>query len=110
MVRACRYHYNVSTARLDTHISVGKNDNLVITAVSSYNDLWVVVMDADPRVKDQRHVVTDNSHLHGTRPSESCATELLPRDWISQYWDRGYFITSFAGGALFIQHHAGLGL
>ncbi|KAK9804096.1 hypothetical protein WJX73_007044 [Symbiochloris irregularis] len=92
-----RYHYNVSTTRLDTHISVGRADNLVITAVASYNELWLVVMDADPRVKDQRHIVTDNSHLRTSRPSESCATELLPREWISQYWDRGYFITAIAG-------------
>ena len=93
----CRYHYNVSTQRLDTHITVGRQDSLVITAIAAYNELWLVVMDADPRVKDQRHIVTDNGHLRGARPSETYATELLPREWISQLWDRGYFITALAG-------------
>lgn len=105
-----RYHYNVSTTRLDTHISCGRSDNLIISACASHNDLWVIVMDADQRCKDQRHMVTDNSHLQGVRPSETGATELLPREWISQLWDKGYFITAFAGALLPADCHAVLRL
>ena len=46
----CRYHYNVSTQRLDTHISYGVRDKLTISSVTSYSNLWAVVMDCDTQV------------------------------------------------------------
>ena len=47
----CRYHYNVSSARLDTHIGYGSRDKLTISSLASYQNMWAVVMDCDPQVR-----------------------------------------------------------
>ena len=47
----CRYHYNVSSQRLDTHISYGIKDKLTMSSVASYSNMWAVVMDCDPQVR-----------------------------------------------------------
>ena len=41
-----RYHYNVSTARLDVHVNKGRADGLHVSSVGSSGDLWAVIMDA----------------------------------------------------------------
>lgn len=51
----CRYHYNVSSARLDTHIGYGSRDKLTISSLASYTNMWAVVMDCDPQVRLQQH-------------------------------------------------------
>ena len=55
-----RYHYNVSSQRLDTHINYGSTDNLSISSVTTYNNLWAVVMDCDPAVAHQRYLLASS--------------------------------------------------
>ena len=54
---ANRYHYNVSSQRLDTHINYGSTDSLSISSVATYNNLWAIVMDCDPAVANQRYLL-----------------------------------------------------
>lgn len=42
----CRYHYNVSDARLQQHIDKGYEDGLYISCVASSANLWALIMDA----------------------------------------------------------------
>lgn len=42
----CRYHYNVSDARLSQHIEKGNEDGLYISSVASCQSVWALIMDA----------------------------------------------------------------
>ena len=41
-----RYHYNVSTCRLDVHVTKGRADGLHVSSVGAAGELWAVIMDA----------------------------------------------------------------
>ena len=49
----CRYHYNVSMDRLNTHVAKGYAENLHITSVAACGNLWAVIMDAGTRFTAQ---------------------------------------------------------
>ncbi|KDD76924.1 hypothetical protein H632_c65p1 [Helicosporidium sp. ATCC 50920] len=80
-----RYHYNVNAARLDVHIAKGYEDGLSISAVCAYNDLWAIIMDAGASLAGQVYHVAPGG--------------FLPKEWIMEQWDRGYYITAAAGAA-----------
>ena len=79
-VVAGRYHYNVSSQRLDTHINYGSTDNLSISSVTTYNNLWAVVMDCDPAVAHQRYLLASSQVLldaqHSGFPMPSLHSDL----------------------------------
>eukprot|EP00877_Chromochloris_zofingiensis_P010070 jgi/Chrzof1/5316/Cz15g21270.t1 len=78
-----RYHYNVTTARLLVHVQKGWEEGLYISCVGSCSDLWAVVMDASTGYTQQIYRVHYNS--------------FLPKEWIMEKWDEGYYITSVSG-------------
>lgn len=81
-----RYHYNVSNHRLDVHVAKGYADGLYISSVCACCELWAVIMDAGTGYTDQVYKVAPRA--------------FLPKDWIMEQWDRGYYITAIAGMCL----------
>jgi hypothetical protein len=80
-----RYHYNVSSARLSLHLAKGYDDGLRVSCACACADLWAVVMDAGTGYSAQVY--------------HTAAKAFLPKDWVTEHWDRGYYITSVAGSA-----------
>ncbi|KAL4442959.1 hypothetical protein ABPG77_008450 [Micractinium sp. CCAP 211/92] len=78
-----RYHYNVSNHRLDVHVSKGFDDGLYISSVCACGDLWAIIMDAGTGFSQQVYRVAQRS--------------FLPKDWIMEQWDKGFYITAIAG-------------
>eukprot|EP00195_Chlamydomonas_chlamydogama_P005702 CAMPEP_0202899676 /NCGR_PEP_ID=MMETSP1392-20130828/7848_1 /ASSEMBLY_ACC=CAM_ASM_000868 /TAXON_ID=225041 /ORGANISM="Chlamydomonas chlamydogama, Strain SAG 11-48b" /LENGTH=707 /DNA_ID=CAMNT_0049585925 /DNA_START=147 /DNA_END=2270 /DNA_ORIENTATION=+ len=78
-----RYHYNVNTQRLLVHVQKGWEDGLFITSVASCSNLWAIVMDAGSEYSQQIYKVHLNS--------------FLPKDWIMEKWEEGYYITCISG-------------
>ena len=78
----CRYHYNVADARVEQHISKGLEDGLQVTAVACCNDLWALIMDASAVYSEQVFTISP---------------EFLPKDWILERWEEGFYITCMAG-------------
>lgn len=72
----------MSGHRLDVHVAKGVADGLYISSVGCAGDLWAVIMDA------------------GTGFAAQCYTvqpAFLPKEWVMERWDQGYYITSVAG-------------
>jgi serine/threonine protein kinase len=80
-----RYHYNVSSARLALHLAKGYDDGLRVSCACACADLWAVVMDAGTGYSAQVY--------------HTAAKAFLPKDWVTEHWDRGYYITAVAGSA-----------
>ncbi len=79
-----RYHYNVSANRLEFHVNKGLADGLYISAVACCGDLWAVIMDAG---------------TNHTAQTWTVEPEFLPKKWVMQQWDQGYYITTVAGAS-----------
>ena len=80
---SCRYHYNVGSTRLDVHVKKGLADGLYISSVGCASDLWGIIMDAGTGF---------NSQLYRVVPDA-----FLPKEWIMEKWDQGFYITAVAG-------------
>jgi serine/threonine protein kinase len=80
-----RYHYNVSNQRLDVHVAKGFEDGLRISSVCACGELWALIMDAGTGFSAQVY--------------RSSPRAFLPKDWILEQWDLGYYITAVAGAA-----------
>jgi hypothetical protein len=80
-----RYHYNVSTLRLETHLVKGFTEGLFISNVACCGELWAVIMDAGDSFTRQVYTVAERA--------------FLPKDWILEQWNLGYYITSVAGAS-----------
>ena len=78
-----RYHYNVSGSRLEVHVRKGYDDGLYISSVASAEGLWAVIMDAGTRFCQQCYHIAPAS--------------FLPKAWIMEKWDLGFYITAIAG-------------
>lgn len=72
----------MSGHRLDVHVQKGMSDGLYISCVGCAGDLWAVIMDAGTGFNGQTYTVQDS---------------FLPKEWIMEKWDQGYYITSVAG-------------
>lgn len=81
-----RYHYNVGSTRLDVHVKKGLADGLYISSVGCASDLWGIIMDAGTGFTQQLYRVVPDA--------------FLPKDWIMEKWDLGYYITAVAGQPL----------
>ena len=77
-----RYHYNVANSRIEQHVDKGNDDGLFISSVSCAQELWALIMDAGTGFNAQ---------------SWELSTQFLPKDWILEQWDDGYYITALAG-------------
>lgn len=78
-----RYHYNVRHDRISQHVDKGNDDNLYISSVACSQELWALIMDAGTGFTNQ---VWDYS-----------PNQFLPKDWIVEQWEDGYYITCLAG-------------
>ncbi len=77
-----RYHYNVANSRVEQHIKKGNDDGLFVSSVSCAQELWALIMDAGTGYSAQMW---------------NLSTQFLPKEWILEQWDEGYYITSLAG-------------
>lgn len=80
-----RYHYNVANGRLDVHVSKGFDDDLYISAVCAAGELWAIIMDAGTKFTSQVYHIAPR--------------QFLPKEWILEQWDKGYYITAVAGSS-----------
>ncbi|KAK9908618.1 hypothetical protein WJX75_000528 [Coccomyxa subellipsoidea] len=80
-----RYHYNVANTRVDQHVDKGNDDGLYISSVACCHELWALIMDAGTGFAAQ---VYELSSMH-----------FLPKDWIMERWEEGFYITAMAGSA-----------
>eukprot|EP01023_Acetabularia_acetabulum_P005347 TRINITY_DN12181_c0_g1_i4.p1 TRINITY_DN12181_c0_g1~~TRINITY_DN12181_c0_g1_i4.p1 ORF type:complete len:315 (-),score=36.10 TRINITY_DN12181_c0_g1_i4:141-1085(-) len=80
-----RYHYNVGTQRLEVHVQRGYEDGLRICAVCACGELWAVIMDAGTNFTNQVYTVQPG--------------KFLPKDWIIERWEAGFYITAVAGSS-----------
>ncbi|EIE25099.1 MUT9-related serine/threonine protein kinase [Coccomyxa subellipsoidea C-169] len=80
-----RYHYNVANTRVDQHVEKGNDDGLYISSVACCHELWALIMDAGTGFAAQ---VYELSSMH-----------FLPKDWIMERWEEGFYITAMAGSA-----------
>ncbi|KAK9818133.1 hypothetical protein WJX72_007616 [[Myrmecia] bisecta] len=78
-----RYHYNVGATRMEVHVKKGLSDGLFISAVGCAADLWALIMDAGTGFTAQIYKVSHNL--------------FLPKEWIVEQWDAGFYITAVAG-------------
>lgn len=85
MLHPCRYHYNVGSTRLDVHVKKGLSDGLYISSVGCASDLWGIIMDAGTGFNQQLYRVVPDA--------------FLPKEWIMEKWDLGFYITAVAGVA-----------
>ena len=77
-----RYHYTVANSRIEQHVDKGNDDGLFISSVSCAQELWALIMDAGTGFNAQVWELS---------------TQFLPKDWILEQWDDGYYITALAG-------------
>lgn len=77
-----RYHYNVANSRIAQHVDKGNDDGLFISSVSCASELWALIMDAGTGFSAQIW---------------NLSAQFLPKDWILEQWDDGYYITALAG-------------
>mmetsp|Transcript_9700 Transcript_9700/g.11243 ORF Transcript_9700/g.11243 Transcript_9700/m.11243 type:complete len:750 (-) Transcript_9700:568-2817(-) len=94
-----RYDYNVSSANINRHISKGNSDGLYISSVacsheprpsnqdvnkSTFSELWALIMDAGTGFTHQTFFLSE---------------QFLPKNWIVEQWEEGYYISALAGSA-----------
>eukprot|EP00197_Chlamydomonas_leiostraca_P009732 CAMPEP_0202867016 /NCGR_PEP_ID=MMETSP1391-20130828/8482_1 /ASSEMBLY_ACC=CAM_ASM_000867 /TAXON_ID=1034604 /ORGANISM="Chlamydomonas leiostraca, Strain SAG 11-49" /LENGTH=691 /DNA_ID=CAMNT_0049547011 /DNA_START=185 /DNA_END=2258 /DNA_ORIENTATION=+ len=77
-----RYHYNVANSRVEQHVEKGNDDGLYISSVACCQELWALIMDAGTGFTAQVYNLTQ---------------QFLPKEWIMEKWEEGYYITAMAG-------------
>lgn len=77
-----RYHYNVANGRVAQHVEKGNDDGLFISSVACCQELWALIMDAGTGFTAQVYELS---------------TQFLPKEWIMEKWEEGYYITAMAG-------------
>jgi serine/threonine protein kinase len=77
-----RYHYNVANNRVAQHVDKGNEDGLFISSVACCQDLWALIMDAGTGFSQQVYTLNP---------------QFLPKDWIMEKWEEGFYITAMAG-------------
>eukprot|EP00877_Chromochloris_zofingiensis_P013793 jgi/Chrzof1/8668/Cz03g19130.t1 len=77
-----RYHYNVANTRVEQHVEKGNDDGLYISSVACCQELWALIMDAGTGFTAQVY---------------SLSNQFLPKEWIMEKWEEGYYITAMAG-------------
>lgn len=80
-----RYHYNVRHDRIAQHVDKGNDDTLYISSVACSQELWALIMDAGTGFTAQVWEYSQN--------------QFLPKDWIVEQWEDGYYITCLSGSA-----------
>lgn len=79
-----RYHYNVANTRVEQHVEKGNEDGLHISSVACCQELWALIMDAGTGFNAQVY---------------DLSTQFLPKEWIMEKWEDGFYITAMAGSA-----------
>ena len=73
----------MGSTRLDVHVKKGLADGLYISSVGCASDLWGIIMDAGTGFSNQLYRVVPEA--------------FLPKEWIMEKWDLGFYITAVAG-------------
>lgn len=68
--------------RVNQHVEKGNLDGLFISSVACCSELWALIMDAGTTFTAQVY---------------NLSQQFLPKDWIMERWEEGYYITSMAG-------------
>lgn len=84
----------MGSTRLDVHVKKGLSDGLYISSVGCASDLWGIIMDAGTGFNQQLYRVVPDA--------------FLPKEWIIEKWDLGFYITAVAGGTLPHPYRLGL--
>lgn len=79
-----RYHYNVANNRVAQHVEKGNEDGLYVSSVACCQDLWALIMDAGTGFSEQVYTLSP---------------QFLPKDWIMEKWEEGFYITAMAGSS-----------
>lgn len=79
-----RYHYNVANTRVEQHVDKGNDDGLFISSVACCQELWALIMDAGTGFSAQVYELS---------------SQFLPKEWIMEKWEDGFYITAMAGAA-----------
>ncbi|KDD72198.1 hypothetical protein H632_c3713p0, partial [Helicosporidium sp. ATCC 50920] len=79
-----RYHFNVVGARLAQHVVKGSEDGLCVSMVACFQELWALIMDAGTGYSSQVYELSSS---------------FLPKEWIMDRWEEGYYVTALAGSA-----------
>lgn len=79
-----RYHYNVAHNRVAQHVEKGNDDGLYVSSVACCQDLWGLIMDAGTGFTQQVYTL---------------AVNFLPKEWIMEKWEEGFYITAMAGSS-----------
>ena len=77
-----RYHYNVANTRVEQHVEKGNDDGLYISSVACCQELWALIMDAGTGFTAQVY---------------NLSNQFLPKEWIMEKWEEGFYITGMAG-------------
>eukprot|EP00798_Chlamydomonas_sp_ICE-L_P015695 gene15695-21804_t len=77
-----RYHYNVANTRVEQHVEKGNDDGLHISSVACCQELWALIMDAGTGFTSQVYNLNQ---------------QFLPKEWIMEKWEEGFYITAMAG-------------
>ena len=120
-----RYHYNVANNRVQQHVEKGNDDGLYISSVACCQDLWALIMDAGTGFTQQVYELSNqvgggweeiqaramarccdapappSSHAGPSHPppplTHTRALQFLPKEWIMEKWEEGFYITAMAG-------------
>lgn len=79
-----RYHYNVANNRVAQHVEKGNDDGLYVSSVACCQELWGLIMDAGTGFTQQVYTLSN---------------QFLPKEWIMEKWEDGFYITAMAGSS-----------
>ena len=107
--------------RVQQHVEKGNDDGLHISSVACCQDLWALIMDAGTGFAQQVYDLSNQVGGRGGRGAGGVAegylcevetdafgalphlpaapAQFLPKDWIMEKWEEGYYITAMAGSA-----------
>ena len=70
--------------RIEQHVVKGNDDGLYISSVACSHELWALIMDAGTNLSAQVWELSQ---------------QFLPKDWIVEQWEEGYYISCLAGSS-----------
>ena len=94
-----RCHINLTSIRLEELIAQGRGDGFMVSSLAcTDDDKWSAVLDGPGVTGHNDQVCT-----HAIASSDETA---VPKDWLVEHWDRGYYVTSVAcapnGGVMIV--------
>lgn len=76
----------MANTRVQQHVEKGNDDGLHISSVACCQEMWALIMDAGTGFNAQVYNFSSN--------------QFLPKEWIMEKWEEGYYITAMAGSLM----------